>query len=465
MYIDKAISSVVSQTFQNWELIIVDDHSTDGAAVRINDWLGKDSRIKGVFHSRNEGIARSRNDGIRMASGKYVAWIDSDNMFRKDALERMVKELEHDTDYGVVVAEGAVIDEKGELTGKTSSDLFGGKPKLEAGIFFDELITHSFVMGGLFRRELVERHEIQFDEDLKGADDWVFWLDLSAVCKFKHLEESLYYYRIHPLNASRSFRARDLYGEDFMIIPERIFSRHAKLLNSRQRKGLLTFAAGFCELSSLEAARTRAAFYRSIVAEVEKLESDNFMLQSELNVIKSGFISRCTKSLSSKIDQFFPDKTLRGKLRRWVIFKLQSFDPYEATFSPDQLYIMSGKLVEDSTSTYLKVMVCDQPGNAVFWYGPYVNLPPGLYTVTCKLRLAEPIHGHVLTLDVASNRGATIIVSKELTGKNFISSSDWQSFNLTFHLPAPTPGVEFRGINPAPGGIYLHSITVVQVSG
>jgi len=463
MYIDKAISSVVSQTFENWELIIVENLSADDSAVRIRDWLRKDSRIQAIFNSRREGIARSRNKGVRMASGKYVSFIDSDDMFRKDALERMVNELEQDADYGVVVAEAAVIDEKDRLTGKTTSDLYG-RPKLQRGIFFDELINHSFVIGNMFRRELVEKYEIQHDEDLKRADDWVFWLDLSAVCKFKYLEEPLHYYRIHPLNVSRSFKARDLYGEDFMIIPEKIFSKHAKILDSRERRAVLERAAILCERSSLETAKARGAFYRSIVAEIEKLVSDNFVLRSELDTVRSGFMNRCTKSFSSKIDHLFPDKTLRGKFRKWVRFQLQSFDPYEATFGPDQLYIMAGKLIEDPTSTYGKVMMCDQPGNGVFWYGPYVNLPPGSYTITCKLRLDEPLQGHVLTLDVASNHGATIIASKEITGESFTSSSDWQSFRYTFHLPGPTLRVEFRGTNPLAVGIYLDSITIVQVS-
>jgi glycosyltransferase involved in cell wall biosynthesis len=462
MYIDKAIGSVVSQTFQNWELIIVDDHSTDDAVIRINNWLRKDSRIKAVFNSRNEGIAKSRNNGARMAIGKYVAFIDSDDMFHENTLRRMVDELEQHAECGVVVSEATVVDEKGKLTGKTTSDLYG-RPKLQAGIFFDELITHSFVICAMFRRELTERHGIERDEDLKAADDWVFWLDLSAVCNFKYLQEPLSYYRVHPLNLSRSIGGRELYAQDFMIIPEKVFSRHAKLLNFKQRKGLLTSAAGVCELSSLETAKTRAAFYRSIVADIEKLESDNYTLQSELNTIRSGFINRSTRFFSSKIDNLFPDKPLRRKCRKWVTFQLKSLDPYEATFSPDQLYVSAGKLVEDPTSTYGRAMVCDQSGKGVFWYGPYVNLPPGSYTATCKLRLAEPVHGHVLTLDVASNQGATIIASKELTGENFTSSSEWQSFSYTFHLPAPTSGVEFRGTSPSVGGIYLDSITITRV--
>lgn len=324
IYIDDAIRSVVSQTFQNWELIIVDDHSGSDTVARIKDWLRKDSRIKAVFNSRNEGIAKSRNNGMRVASGKYVSFIDSDDMLRKDALERMANELEQDSDYGVVVAESALIDEKGQLIGKTSADRFG-KPKLQTGIFFDELIDHTFVTGNMFRREVVEKYGIRHDENLKLADDWGFWLDLSAVCKFKYLDEPLHYYRIHHLSLSQTPAAigREMYAQDFMLIPERIFSKHAKLLNSRQMKGLLKFAARFLEPSSLEAPRTRAAFYRSIVADIEKLESENIILQSELKTIKSGFMYRYVKSLSSKLDHLSPDNTLRGKFRKWVTLHLR----------------------------------------------------------------------------------------------------------------------------------------------
>jgi glycosyltransferase involved in cell wall biosynthesis len=359
-FIGDAIRSVVSQTLEDWELVIIDDHSTDESENVIRDLMKMDSRIRLSVHARNEGIPKTVNQGIQMASGKYVALTASDDMLRRDALQRLTDTLENQADYGVVIAEGTVIDERGVLTGKRTSDIWG-PPTLNAGNFFAQLIDHSFVTCNLFRKELVEKYGIWFDEDLKLANDWMFWLDLSEISKFIYISQPLYYYRIHSRNISRSSASKDLYAEDFMLIPERVFSRHAKILNYSQRRHLLDVAASYCEISSLETARTRAVFYRSIVADLEErdklqselnavksenlifqselnavksenlifqselnaVKSENLIFQSELNAIKSGFMYRCVKCLASKIDSLFPDGTRRGRLRRRVTLYLR----------------------------------------------------------------------------------------------------------------------------------------------
>jgi len=341
-FIDEAISSVVSQTLENWELIIIDDHSKDESKIVIRNWMGRDSRIRASFHPRNEGFARTIDQGIHMATAKYVSMMASDDMLRRDALQQMTDMLEKNPDYGVAIAEGVVINESGELIGKTTSEICGGRPKLEAGNFFDELINHNFVFCNAFRRELIEKHGILHDEELELANDWLFWLDLAAVCEFVYIAEPLYYYRVHPLNisqsyfrvvplnGSRSLPKEVLFGKDFMIFPEKVFSRYAKILDERKRRTVLEHAAYWCERSSFEPAKARGAMYRSISmdlmgleSEISRLESEISRLRSELNDIKSSFMYRRMKFLASTIDSLFPDKTRRGEFRRRVTLYLR----------------------------------------------------------------------------------------------------------------------------------------------
>ena len=94
-----------------------------------------------------------------MATGKYLSLMASDDMFRRDALQLMADELDRNSDYGVAIAEAEVIDERGESTGKTASDLYGG-PKVGAGNLFDELMNQSYVICNMFRREIVEKNGI-----------------------------------------------------------------------------------------------------------------------------------------------------------------------------------------------------------------------------------------------------------------------------------------------------------------
>ena len=275
-YLDDAIRSVVSQTFEDWELVLIDNGSTDSTPVILRDWAHKDSRIRVVVNPKNVGVPKVRNQGARIASGRYVSFIDSDDLYRKDALQRMVGELEQNLDYDVLIAEAALIDENGQITGETNSQRMRWKPKCPARVLFDDLIANSFVVCNLVRNEVLRKNGICHDEELGFADDWMFWLDLSAVCNIRYLPESLYYYRIHRSNTSMSELAKEIYAKDFTVIPEKVFWKHASILGSRQKSEHLAWAAGFLDHSSLESAKMRAAFYRSIIADVRKPQRERF---------------------------------------------------------------------------------------------------------------------------------------------------------------------------------------------
>ena len=89
-YISKSIESVVSQTYENIELIIINDCSTDNSLSIINDFISKDKRIKLINLETNSGVAISRNKGIELAKGKFIAFLDSDDYWLKDKLKIQV---------------------------------------------------------------------------------------------------------------------------------------------------------------------------------------------------------------------------------------------------------------------------------------------------------------------------------------------------------------------------------------
>ena len=335
-FVDSAISSVKSQTLDNWELIIVDDHSQDGSAAIIKERVSRDSRMKAVFHSRNEGIAKTVNEGIRLAKGKYVSLMASDDMYTTDALQRMTSILEHNYRFGAVITEAVVIDEKGEPTGKTVSDMHGRKPALKEGSFFDELISRNFVTGNTFRIGLIQEHGIHFDQELELANDWLFWLDLSAVSDFIYISEPLYYYRVHPLNSARSPKL----VKDFMTFPEKVCSKHAKLLDFRKRMTLLGVAAYYGGEGSFNPAPARRALYQSIIMDFRELELERDRAKSKLSEataerddlhdkllrsiaeadeIKASFGYRAMRFCATKFDRVSPDGTRRGEIRRILV--------------------------------------------------------------------------------------------------------------------------------------------------
>jgi len=93
-FIEETILSVLSQTYQDWEMIIVNDVSTDGSEKLIEEYVKKDSRIKLITLTKNLGVAKARNMAIKSATGRYVAFLDSDDTWLPKKLEKQVKFME-----------------------------------------------------------------------------------------------------------------------------------------------------------------------------------------------------------------------------------------------------------------------------------------------------------------------------------------------------------------------------------
>ncbi|MCE5298673.1 MAG: glycosyltransferase [Methanoregulaceae archaeon] len=198
-YIGEAIASVLSQSVRDIELIIIDDASTDGSARIIDDWRRKDERITVVIHQVNQGIARTINEGCRIAKGKYIAFIASDDVWIPDKLEKQLQVLRGDENL-IVWSEGLIIEENGSLTGETFSRYHHAENKKKTGNIFDELLTGNFIFGSsmIFKRENIAT--IQFNEDLKYLNDFQFNVDLANLYHYAYIEEPLAQYRIHRRN-------------------------------------------------------------------------------------------------------------------------------------------------------------------------------------------------------------------------------------------------------------------------
>ena len=117
VYLRQAIESVLAQTYENWELIIVDDCSTDGSPAIMDEYAGWDARIKVVHNKENQKLPESLNIGFRQAEGDYFAWTSDDNMYKPDAIETMVSVLDARPQYGLVYCDMDYIDDDGRETG------------------------------------------------------------------------------------------------------------------------------------------------------------------------------------------------------------------------------------------------------------------------------------------------------------------------------------------------------------
>ncbi len=209
-YINAAIKSVLEQTYKNFEILIVDDESPDQSVEICKQF--KDYRIK-IIHQNNRGLAGARNTGIRHAQGEYLAFLDGDDMWLPDKLEKHIEHLESSPHVGVSFSRSALIDETGNLLGTYLM------PKLQ-DITPPCLLCDNPVGNGssaVIRKEVFEAIKFQdnlygsvedfyFDEHFRQAEDVECWLRIviQTHWQIEGIPHALTLYRVNSGGLSAS---------------------------------------------------------------------------------------------------------------------------------------------------------------------------------------------------------------------------------------------------------------------
>lgn len=197
--IRKAVDSVLAQTFRDVELIVVDDGSTDDTAAILRSYAD----TLRVVSQANGGMSSARNAGIRAARGRYVAFLDSDDRWLPDKLERQVALMTAQPDLAFCAATATLEDPDGNVVGAWACS-----GKSEASVA-DVFASHAAIAGGassvLARRELVQALG-GFDETLFGAEDTDLWIRLAAAGRFACIAEPLVVVLKRPGSVSRNRR-------------------------------------------------------------------------------------------------------------------------------------------------------------------------------------------------------------------------------------------------------------------
>lgn len=191
-FISLAIESIQNQTFTDWELIILDDDSTDNTREIVDKYVAKDSRIKYYKNSPALGISSNRNRGLTLASGKYMAVLDSDDFWlEKDKLQKQYDFLEQNPDYVLIGSNIKIIDEKGNFIKETT--FASDDADIRKRILQNNQIPHSSV---LIRKEAIEKVN-GYDNKFSCVEDLDLFLKLGRFGKFKNLPEITTAYTRH----------------------------------------------------------------------------------------------------------------------------------------------------------------------------------------------------------------------------------------------------------------------------
>lgn len=210
-FLSVALGSVLEQTFENWECIIVNDGSPDNTEQIAQDWCKKDSRFN-YYYKENGGLSSARNYGIEKAKGDYILILDSDDKFHVTFIEKAVKVLEENPKIGIVSCWGIRF---------TGNDYYG-EFKPDGKNLKDFLFKNAAIGNSLIRKKCWSDVN-GYDEAMKkGYEDWEFYIRVSKEgWETKIIEETLFYYRQHKV--SMRVEAINKYDKEIRLY---IFKKH-----------------------------------------------------------------------------------------------------------------------------------------------------------------------------------------------------------------------------------------------
>lgn len=259
-YINDCIGSIMASTYRDFELLLVDDGSTDGTSDLCDQLAEKYSVIK-IFHTENRGLSSARNLGIDSASGKYIGFVDADDFVSSDMFEVLVNAMD-ETDADIAVC-GYQRCQKGDVRQVSSrTDITITSERAEIA---QEVLRGGYgcyVWNKLFRKSILDQKNITFRVDCGIPEDQYFTMEYLQYCtKAAFIDAKLYYYIMNETSLMNSFRNNRFVSGKYKGLP-RSWAYTANAV--RDISGDLTIYA-----------QARAAmFYQTVLRKLEKPDSE-----------------------------------------------------------------------------------------------------------------------------------------------------------------------------------------------
>jgi len=199
-YIEKCLKSLIDQTFENFEVILVDNSSSDGTLKKVVQF--NDKRIKTFVIDNNGILAKSRNLGIKLSSSKWIAFLDSDDWWTNKKLEKIKKIIESNKDFDLIYHKLYISDPKKKIS--LRKNLYSRNSN---NFFKDLIIKGNFIPNSsvVVKKDLLLKvNGISEDKNCFASEDYNCWIKIAKITNnFYFLNESLGYYYINPKGSSR----------------------------------------------------------------------------------------------------------------------------------------------------------------------------------------------------------------------------------------------------------------------
>ena len=289
-FFDDCVSSILAQSYGDFELILVDDGSPDRCPELCDKWAATDRRIK-VIHKPNGGVSPARNSGLDIASGEYICFVDSDDTLPVNGLQILMTSIEQSN---VDVVFGTFQFQYGDKLLPHASRLPEGKYLFKDVLkdFIDDGTLSGFLLGSacaaLYKRKIIMANHLRFVEGLKNNEDGLFNFELALVAdSFAVVNSPVYNYR-QDNAPSKPNRMNENFGEkvfDILDMKEWPKDKYEYDIQKARRKvtlawwDILHFAADYSLFKSL-------AFIRKNITQPNVRKGINYMRPGKMNLYK-----------------------------------------------------------------------------------------------------------------------------------------------------------------------------------
>jgi len=213
-FVSETIDSALSQTYKDFEIIVVDDGSADNTSEVVQ---GYGNKIKYVYQ-KNSGMGAARNRGVSLSQGEHLAFLDHDDLFYPTKLEKQAALLEHNPKLGMVYCGAHIIDSEGRRTGRCFA-MPGNQGKTPVhGYVFENALQKSLCNSTMAMVPRKAFEELGGFASYRFSADYDLWLKIAYRYPIGYVPEALCAYRVHPRMASKSSLAEDTYTDHIEVL-------------------------------------------------------------------------------------------------------------------------------------------------------------------------------------------------------------------------------------------------------
>lgn len=200
--ISRCVESVIKQTLQDYEIILINDGSTDNSELICKEYSKLCNKIR-FFTKKNGGVSQARNYGLQQSKGKYITFIDADDFVEKNYLEELYKGKDYDLSFVNIIKYNLDKQQKDRTIIKsfTTHSIKISDKNTEDLIIENDLLAIGYPWGKLFKKEIIDLYNLRFNEQLSNHEDHLFYFDYLIHCRTIHLSNVICYNYTYSINS------------------------------------------------------------------------------------------------------------------------------------------------------------------------------------------------------------------------------------------------------------------------